>query len=107
MLIYLKSQHIIGNVRFIMINSKQEGSIVVVLLGLFWIMGIMSGILYFISAQVDQVLLLREAQIRVWHATQAGLLTGLAHLNDDPMILRIEEGGSSREVKLYQGQWFD
>jgi|GEM_PF-4497984 len=84
------------------ISACRPGSITVIVIGLLWLMGIVTGVIYTITMQMEQVLILREVQLRAWHALRGGMLTGLAHLND-----QADTGAQniSQPELLYEGVW--
>lgn len=83
------------------------GSITILALGLLWLMGIITAVVYTITMQVEQVLVLRELQFRRWHALCGGMLTGVALLND--IIDTEDTTASATPIRhadlLYDGPW--
>jgi hypothetical protein len=81
-----------------------EGSIVLMIIGLLWIMGIVCTIMYAIGSRLYALVALRETQIRTWVAVESGLLVGLAHMQDEPELYRNKEYVRFPYI-LYSGNW--
>lgn len=81
--------------------KKQEGSLVIIMLGLFWLAGVITTVLYAMTAHITTLVALREVQVQYWHLLQGGMMTALAQINDTP--LAYQEYGQMRV--LYEGPW--
>jgi len=82
-------------------QQYKEGSLVVLMLGLFWLAGIVTMVLYAMVAHLSTVANLREVELRYWYLIQGGMRTALAHINDASELYLQEQG----EALLYEGPW--
>lgn len=82
-------------------ERHKEGSLVVLMLGLFWLAGIMTLVLYAMVSHLSTVAALREVELQRWYLIQGGMQTALAHINDTPELYLQEQG----TVTLYEGPW--
>jgi hypothetical protein len=81
-------------------GKHAEGSIMLIVLGGFWLMSIIAAVAYTIVAQVASIAQLREIQARYQYALEGGMMTALAHLNDQPAAY-----AASGFQPLYEGAW--
>jgi hypothetical protein len=80
--------------------KRTDGSIVVVILGLLWLVGIMTAVLYAMVASISTLAELREIQTRYWYALEGGMITACAHMQDNP-----EAYAQHGTQTLYEGPW--
>ena len=81
--------------------KRQEGSLIIVMLGLFWLTGIMTAVLYAIVAHISTLVTLREVHMRYWHLLNGGMVIALAHMNETPDLYVKEQ----QPFILYEGPW--
>ncbi len=80
--------------------KTSQGSIVLILIGVFWIIGIVAAVLYTMVAHITSIAELREIQTRYHYALEGGMLTALAHLKDQPAAYALVQSQA-----LYEGPW--
>jgi hypothetical protein len=80
----------------------REGSLVVLMLGLFWLAGIMTMVLYAMVSHLSTLVAIREVELQHWYLIQGGMQTALAHINDAPELYLQEQG----TVALYEGPFY-
>jgi hypothetical protein len=80
----------------------KEGSLVVLMLGLFWLAGIMTMVLYAMVSHLSTLAAIREVELQHWYLIQGGMQTALAHINDAPELYLQEQG----VVTLYEGPFY-
>jgi hypothetical protein len=82
-------------------DKHKEGSLVVLMLGLFWLASFMALVLYAMVSHLSTLVALREVELQHWYLMQGGMQSALAHLNDTPELYLQEQG----TVTLYEGLW--
>lgn len=100
---YHVGQSIVGTAEGFFMMRVKSGSMVLLIIGLLWLMGIIGTILYSIGSQVYAIALVREVQMRSWVALESGLAVALAHIQTDPNFYRHERINVSHV--LYSGDW--
>lgn len=80
--------------------KSSQGSVVLIMIGVFWLIGIVAAVLYTMVAHITSIAELREIQARYYYALEGGMLTALAHIKDQP-----EAYASMQSQVLYEGPW--
>lgn len=68
-------------------------------------MGIITAVVYTISAQMHEILVLRELHLRYWHMVQGGLMTAVVAINERAEAYVPQGDTIMPEQVLYEGPW--
>ncbi len=82
-------------------HKNKEGSLVLLMIGLFWLLGIITAVLYALTAHIHTVMTLREQHAQCWQLLQGGMLTAVACINDNAKFYLQNQDA----LILYEGPW--
>lgn len=81
-------------------DKRGEGSIIFMMLGFLWLMGIIVAVAYTMVAHIANIAHLRGLQARYQYALEGGMVTALANIEDQS-----EAYVAVQSQVLYEGPW--